>query len=38
MSATVDGGMLLCVTEMNTRGEIDSLVGALREIAEEAGR
>ena len=38
VSATVDGGMLLCVTEMNTRGEIDALVGALREIAEGPGQ
>ena len=33
VSANVDGGMLLCVTEMNSRGEIDALVGALQEIA-----
>ena len=38
VSASVAGGMLLCVTEMNGRGEIDALVGALREIAEEAGQ
>ncbi|MCY3691772.1 MAG: aminomethyl-transferring glycine dehydrogenase subunit GcvPA [Chloroflexi bacterium] len=28
-----DNGMLLCVTEMNTRAEIDALVSALSEIA-----
>lgn len=32
VSDRVENGMLLCVTEMNTRAEIDSLVGALREI------
>ena len=36
VSATVAGGMLLCVTEMNSRGEIDALVGALREIPDAA--
>ena len=35
-SATVPGGMLLCVTEMNTRREIDALVSALQEIADRA--
>jgi glycine dehydrogenase subunit 1 len=30
------GHMLLCVTEMNTRQEIDDLVGALEEMEEEA--
>jgi glycine dehydrogenase subunit 1 len=32
VSEQVEGGMLLCVTEMNSREEIDALVGALREI------
>jgi glycine dehydrogenase subunit 1 len=32
VSASVDNGMLLCVTEANTRDEIDSLAGALAEI------
>ena len=32
ISAQVPNGMLLCVTEMNTRDEIDSLVAALTEI------
>lgn len=32
VSDRVDNGMLICVTEMNTRAEIDGLVGALREI------
>ena len=36
VSATVAGGMLLCVTEMNSRGEIDALVGALQEITDAA--
>ncbi len=30
----VDNGMLLCVTEMNTREEIDRLVEALAEAAQ----
>nr|MDD6335911.1 aminomethyl-transferring glycine dehydrogenase subunit GcvPA [bacterium] len=29
----LDGGMLWCVTEMNTRQQIDALVSALREVA-----
>jgi len=33
VSDTIPGGLLLCVTEMNTRGEIDALVSALEEIA-----
>ena len=32
VSKQIDGGMLLCVTEMNGREEIDRLVDALREI------
>ncbi len=32
MSREVPGGMLVCVTEMNSREEIDSLVAALEEI------
>ncbi|MDI6857918.1 MAG: aminomethyl-transferring glycine dehydrogenase subunit GcvPA [Dehalococcoidia bacterium] len=32
VSHRIENGMLLCVTEMNTRGEIDSLVAALEEI------
>ena len=32
VSDRFDNGMLLCVTEMNTRGEIDALVSALSEI------
>jgi glycine dehydrogenase subunit 1 len=32
VSDRVQNGMLLCVTEMNPRAEIDSLVSALREI------
>ena len=36
VSANVPGGMLLCVTEMNSRGEIDALVGALQEITDAA--
>jgi glycine dehydrogenase subunit 1 len=31
----LSGCLLFCVTEMNTKGEIDSLVEALEEIAEE---
>ncbi|MDE2899995.1 MAG: aminomethyl-transferring glycine dehydrogenase subunit GcvPA [Chloroflexota bacterium] len=34
----VENGLLLSVTEMNTREEIDALVGALREIAEGGAR
>jgi glycine dehydrogenase subunit 1 len=33
VSDRFDNGMLLCVTEMNTRAEIDTLVSALGEIA-----
>ena len=33
VSDRFDNGMLLCVTEMNTRAEIDALVSALSEIA-----
>ena len=33
VSDRFDNGMLLCVTEMNTRAEIDALVSALAEIA-----
>ena len=33
VSDRFDNGMLLCVTEMNTRAEIDTLVSALAEIA-----
>ena len=33
VSDRFDNGMLLCVTEMNTRDEIDALVSALSEIA-----
>ena len=33
VSDRYDNGMLLCVTEMNTRDEIDALVSALSEIA-----
>lgn len=33
VSDRYDNGMLLCVTEMNTRAEIDALVSALSEIA-----
>ena len=33
VSDRFDNGMLLCVTEMNTRAEIDRLVSALAEIA-----
>jgi hypothetical protein len=32
VSQQVENGLLLCVTEMNTRQEIDRLVGALEEI------
>jgi glycine dehydrogenase subunit 1 len=32
ISSRIENGMLLCVTEMNTRREIDSLVAALEEI------
>ena len=32
VSEQMEGGMLLCVTEMNSREEIDGLVEALREI------
>jgi glycine dehydrogenase subunit 1 len=35
ISARVPDGMLLCVTEMNTRAEIDSLVESLAAIAGE---
>jgi glycine dehydrogenase subunit 1 len=34
----LDHGWLLCVTEMRTRAEIDRLVEAVAEIAEEEGR
>ena len=33
VSDRFDNGMLLCVTEMNTRAEIDALVSALSELA-----
>ena len=33
VSDRFDNGMLLCVTEMNTRAEIDALVSALSEVA-----
>ena len=33
VSGRFDNGMLLCVTEMNTRADIDALVSALAEIA-----
>ena len=33
VSDRFDNGILFCVTEMNTRGEIDALVSALSEIA-----
>jgi glycine dehydrogenase subunit 1 len=33
VSDRIENGMLLCVTEMNTREEIDRLVEALREVA-----
>ena len=29
----VDGGLLWCATEMNTKGEIDELASVLREVA-----
>ena len=32
VSGQIESGMLLCVTEMNSREEIDGLVGALKEI------
>jgi glycine cleavage system pyridoxal-binding protein P len=32
MSDRVNNGMLICVTEVNTRAEIDALVSALAEI------
>ncbi len=36
VSAYVPNGMLLCVTEMNTREEIEALAGALSEIGAKA--
>ena len=33
ISSSVRNGMLVCVTEMNSRAEIDSLAGALDEVA-----
>jgi len=33
VSWRIDNGMLLCVTEMNTRQEIDRLVEALASLA-----
>ena len=35
VSDQVDNGMLLCVTEMNTREEIERLAEALREVGRE---
>jgi glycine dehydrogenase subunit 1 len=35
VSAQVENGMLICVTEMNTREEIERLVEGLREVARE---
>ncbi|HEX78448.1 MAG TPA: aminomethyl-transferring glycine dehydrogenase subunit GcvPA [Dehalococcoidia bacterium] len=35
LSPTVENGMLLCVTELHTRGDIDRLVGELEAIGSE---
>tara|TARA_B100001123_G_C14424559_1_gene676097 strand:- start:40 stop:375 length:336 start_codon:yes stop_codon:yes gene_type:complete len=37
VSSQIKNGMLVCITETNSRQEIDSLVTALREISAEIG-